>query len=53
MAWVRDLMLTRKDNLMIEKRGKLSDVYMNAAQKLLGEQFPQLSESAVRSAFTD
>ena len=35
-------MLTRKDKVIIEKGGMLSDIHMNAAQKLLGEQFPHL-----------
>ena len=35
-------MLTRKDKVILEKGKMLSDVQVNAAQKLLGEQFPQL-----------
>ena len=35
-------MLTKKDKEIIEKVGMLSDIHMNAARKLLGEQFSHL-----------
>ena len=37
------------DKVIIEKGGMLFDIHMNAAQKLLGEQFPHLNIQSLQS----